>query len=314
MKFLTSDYFNFRAHFATLNQLFLNTHWGFGPSKFGPDDDISFFVGIVQIFALIISPFVIFKTWHRPKIFLPIVFFTSIALFAIFMTHGKSDPVWTIITKLAYVQFPWRFLGLAILGLSFVLGAFANLFSPRLQLPVLFIGIVLLSIFNFRYYHFEKWFYWINDEQKLSGELYNLQVRAAVLDYLPNSAKQIPEAKAPAEPQILSGDLSINYFDHRSAYFATEVDVQTDSATLQFPVMYFPNWQVYHNREVNPYPFSYDNDYGLITIKLSHGHHLIQAFFDNTPLRSLSNGLTMISAVIIIFLSALAYAHKKKLR
>lgn len=312
MKFLTSDYFSFRAHFATLRQLFLKTFWTYGPSEFGPNDKISFFVGVVQIFGLVVSPFVLIKNFKNKKLFFITLFFTATALASVFMTHGKSDPIWTLMPVMAFVQFPWRFLGLTILGTAIIIGSFVNIFKTKLQLPIMAIGIVLLIAFNYRYYHFEKWFYWINDEQKLSGELYNLQIRAAVLDYLPNSAVKIPETKAKSQPQVLDGNLSLNYFDNRSAYFASEVDVMSDSATLQFPVIYFPNWQVYQDRAKEPYPFTYDNDFGLITVKLSKGHHLIQAFFNNTPIRTLSNSITIVSAITLICLLTIAYARPKK--
>ncbi|EKD79717.1 MAG: hypothetical protein ACD_40C00332G0005 [uncultured bacterium] len=309
-KYLTADYFNFRAHFTTLRQLLLNTSWAYGPSKFGPDDDISFFVGFIQLFGLLASPFVLFRTFFKNKnVFTITLFFVGLTFLALFMTHGKSDPIWTIIPKLAFVQFPWRFLGLVIFGSAFLLGALLNQIKSSLQLPLLAIGIISLVVLNFRYFSFEKWFYWITDEQKLSGELYNLQVRAAVLDYLPNSAQKIPETKALPDPQIITGTAFINYFDRRTAYFATEIDVKEPSS-IAFPVTYFPNWTVYLNRATTPYPFSYDNDYGQITIDLPQGHHLVQAFFDNTPLRTLANTITLISAVTLLTWVGVEYAKK----
>ncbi|KPJ70121.1 hypothetical protein AMJ51_02540 [Microgenomates bacterium DG_75] len=41
----TTGYYNFRHHFVTVKQLFISRHWGYGPSKLGPDDDLSFQIG-----------------------------------------------------------------------------------------------------------------------------------------------------------------------------------------------------------------------------------------------------------------------------
>lgn len=312
-EFLTADYFNFRAHFATLRQLFLNTSWSYGPSKFGPDDDISFLIGFVQVFAFVVTPFVLFKTYLKDKrLFALVLFFFLLGGLAIFMTHGKSDPLWTVVPKLAYIQFPWRFLGLVIFSSALLLGAFVHQLPRRFQSVALLLGISALLFFNFRYYRFEKYFYWINDEQKLSGELYNLQARAAILDYLPQAAQVIPsEAQAPALPEIIEGDVEIDYFDKRSAYFAAEFDVK-DLGLVRFPVIYFPNWTIYLDRAVTPHPFTYDNGYGLITVELPAGHHLVQGFFLDTPIRTLANSLTFASAFFALLLVLFAYAKTKK--
>lgn len=41
-------YFDFRAHFVTLYQIFISRFWGYGASLFGPIDDISLSIGQIQ--------------------------------------------------------------------------------------------------------------------------------------------------------------------------------------------------------------------------------------------------------------------------
>src|SRR3989338_10690592 len=56
-KFLTSDYFDFRAHFTTIGQLFTKLSWGYGPSRFESyqyKETPSFFVGLIPALSLVV--------------------------------------------------------------------------------------------------------------------------------------------------------------------------------------------------------------------------------------------------------------------
>lgn len=303
-QFFTADYFDFHAHFASVKQLFVNQNWGYGPSKFGVDDDLSFYFGLVQTIVLFVSPILYFLKHKNPhaKLFLA---FSFLSLFFLFLTHNKSVYLWERLPLISIAQFPWRFLGPAGLFSSLMLGtAFEIFFAGNFLKIRTMIGIILLLvILNFRFFAFEKYFYWIDDSQKLSGELLALQARAAILDYLPVSSSKIPIDPAPTSPIVTSGRVSTNYFDKRSNYFSSEFDVYTDTATVQFPVMHFPGWKYYINRQPTPVTPTYSTDFGLPSFSLTRGHHLIQAFFEDTPVRRFGNYLTLFSLGIIIYLS-----------
>lgn len=44
----TFGYFDFRAHFITIKQIFLDTSWGYGGSTWGPVDNMNLSVGLLQ--------------------------------------------------------------------------------------------------------------------------------------------------------------------------------------------------------------------------------------------------------------------------
>lgn len=309
-KFLTTDYFDFRAHFATINQLFAKLSWGYGPSRFNSyqyPETLSFFVGIVPILAIILAPIALYLK-RKDRVTLSLITTTfSLGLLYLFMTHSRSVMIWEFFPTLKFVQFPWRFLGPVSLLTSLLIGFCLESITikPESKIKIFSFVAALLIAADFNYFRFEKYFPNITDAKKLSGAEYDNQIRGALLDYLPQTVQVIPEAKAPAAPVILNGDVSINYFDKRSNYFSSEFDSYTDSATIQFPVMDFPGWTLYQNRLPTPIKFDIDNDFGLITLNLAKGHHLIQGFFENTPLRLASNlitfgsGLTLASWLIL---------------
>src|SRR3989338_7815023 len=63
---LTRFDLNFRVHFTTFPQLFLNPTWGYGASTYGPDDTTSFQVGWPHWWLVVVSILtVIYGVWRR---------------------------------------------------------------------------------------------------------------------------------------------------------------------------------------------------------------------------------------------------------
>jgi len=308
-EYLISDYYNFQNHFISLKQIFADLHWGFGSENIGPGGAISFFVGFLPAIALIIFPLFIF-TVKNTKEKIDYLFIWLLSLFVLWMTHSKSFFVWQSLPLLSYVQFPWRFLGLFALFSSWLIALIADRFGKLRWVSLAL--IILLITLNFGYFRFGRLQPDMTDSVKLSGTEFANQQKAALLDYLPKSSTAIPLEIAPAMPEIVSGTAGINYFDKRSGYFSTELDIYTDTAIVRFPVVYFPGWELHLNRSPQIMDFSYDNDLGLITVELKGGHRLVQGFFENTSVRAMGNIITFGSAVILIAWALLTREKNEK--
>lgn len=312
-KFLTKDYYDFRIHYVAFKQLFFSQHWGYGPSRPGSDDDISFAVGILQSLALVVSPFLLVRKLKEKKTIVITGFlFLFLALITIFLTHSKSVYIWDRISFLSFVQFPWRFLGLVAICTSVVAAITVELLPAKRKNILISILILFLIALNFNFFSFEKYFPGATDLQKLTGSEFLKQQKSALLDYLPVSSQVIPLDIAPALPQLSDDRVNINYFEKRSNYFSTELDIYVDNVTVTFPIVYFPGWQVFYNRSASGFAYTYDNDLGLITVKLNKGHHLIQGFFDNTPIRDVGNIVTFISFLTILVMVVISNEKNKQ--
>lgn len=297
-EFLTMDYLNYQAHFVALKQLFFDRSWGHGPSIFGPDDEISFQIGWPHwwlAFPLGILVLLWFKKKKLRKYAVLIGGLLGMFLFSAFLTHLKSQPIWLSIPMLKYVQFPWRFLGLVIFSISFAGGALVK--TKYFGKLIAIIVILLTIILNFSY--FKPWSrsYTVTDQEKLSGIAFELQQKSAILDYLPKTAPIAPKEKAFTAPRIISGEGNAYNFSKTSSSFFFDVEVY-DYAKIQIPVMYFPGWKVISGGNILKSEIT--GDYGLITISLPQGKHIVQGRFENTQVRSVGNTLTAISAVFIL--------------
>ena len=298
---LIQGYFNYLAHFVTVKQLFISTFWGYGSSEIGPTDDLSFFLGPVQLFLFMISMAIVFMNLVKRKINLPtliVIASTFFLLVSVFMTHEKSTFIWKTMPILTYLQFPWRFLVTANFYLCLTAGYFINYIKSgtrNILLVVLGLLIVFLNVTYFRpreWYHLTIW-------EKFSGISWDKQLTISIFDYLPIYAKFPPATPAPTYPYAKDTKVSIPDFRHRATSFDFGVKSQS-STTLTLPQFDFPGWEVRLDDKIIPH--GHDNDLGLISFYLPSGDHHIEATLKDTPVRLVGDLLTVIFLPLGIYI------------
>ena len=314
---LTSDYFNFRYHFANVNQLFFDRTFEYGGSVWGPDDEMSFQLGwphwILVVATGIFWLWITIKKRWRSSLILGIFLFIYGASVA--MTHSKTIFIWEAIPLLHYTQFPWRVLALSIFSGSLAVGLAVDQFSSRIQVFALTaISIVTIGL-NFNYFQPSGYLPNLTDNDKLSGESWDQQRRGAMLDFLPQTV-QTYDVTLPESPVIIDPELGrYENFIRRSDNFSVDVFLfSSEPTTVSFAVYDFPIWQLVDWLTNTELPVTHDNDFGLITIELQgEGKHIIQGWFRNTPIRKIGNTITLLSlASLVIWYYTPAYIYKKE--
>lgn len=319
---LTRMDLNYRAHFATVKQLLFTRFWGYGSSTPGPNDTISFQVGWPHwwlAIVAVITAFIVFlskkispsvaknlKVIPKKEIIL-IGFLFMIFSGSLFMMHNKSAFIWEKFSILSYAQFPWRFLSVTAFSIS-LLGAFlVSVFKNRGQLGVVIVVCGLTIGLNWSFFRPEKFDFSLTDQQKLSGVLWEEQSKAAVLDYLPVTAAE-PKEPAPEKPLVRSGQAVVSNLNNYSNSWQFKVQVLKPSV-IDVPVFDFPGWQV----KVNGIASSHlsENYMGRISFQLDPGNYEVVGNFTNTPIRSLSNIISLLSILIVLIL--LSYGKIKKI-
>lgn len=318
---LLGGYFDYRQHFIDLYQIFISNNWGYGSSYLGPGDDLSLTTGHIQwilaLFAIIIGVL----NFKKSKSLSILTFVLSATeLFVLFMMHQKSSFIWSPLTFLSYLQFPWRFMAVSIFLLS-ILGAISIYQISKLGIKkskelALGIGILSILVVFFMYSSFFQPQKWLNmsDREKFSGLLWEKQLTISIFDYLPIYAKLPPVQKAPALPEVLNGEVKFLKYDKKASSQKGEIEAK-GRTRLRLPLFDFPGMKVYLNgREIK----HIHNDcrgqefcLGLITFDVPTGHHIIEARLTNTIVRSIGDYLTLISLVFVIFLFYVYYSKKK---
>lgn len=299
-------YFDFHNHFTTLNQLLVSRYFDYGGSSWGNDDRISLSVGHVQwILPLIILIFLAFtkKLKKYSNFYVPLMIGWAMLL----LTHNKSTIIWEVLRPLSFIQFPWRFLGLAVFSFALSAGVLIGLLKGwRIKFLVSSAIIATLLALNIPFFFEDLWFH-IDDKEQFSGARYEQLISSSAYDYFPKYGSKRPVAKAPENPIFITGKGSGKLIEKRSNLSLYNLQVASPSSEISFPVVYFPGWRGYiDDAELSIYP---QGDFGLITAKLPMGESTVKLKFVDTQIRSLGNVITAISAII---LSLLLFFSMKK--
>lgn len=316
---IVMGYFNYLAHFVSLNQLFISNFWGYGPSILGTGDGMGFQIGYIHwiLAALSLLTAVLLRK-KNSRLSLMIVLIFSLTLFYTFMAHERSSFIWKFLPPLEYLQFPWRFLTLSVLGFSFLGGhiiwLLGQLRFSKLQ-AVVMVGLILGIIFLYKdYFKWEKHWDWVNDQNKLSGELWKLQITAGIFDYLPKSAPRPPGGPPNGDIEIIKGRGNTDKILKNSFNQRYKVGVE-EEAIVQINTYYFPGWTYFLNgQEIKA--DTLDKELGRPLFKLPKGEYTLEAIFRNTPIRTAGNIISLISWAILtyVFLRNFRPAIKKLIK
>lgn len=299
------NYYHFSVHFVSFYQLFISNYWGDGPSVWGTADGMSFSVGYLHWVIALITLFLVgikfIKSRHLT--WLPIILF-MLSLFSVFLAHERSTPIWNLIGIIQKVQFPWRFLNISAFLLSLLAGTAVSILPQKPHFRIISLFTIILLIFVFYQPLFTPVTSGpINDDQKFSGKAWVNQVTGGIYDYLPKTA--LTAAKAPAkdyvdEINLLPNEYTLSGQKKGTDWMFFNISLKKP-ATVTLPVLYFPNFVLLVDNastKIDPEP-----SLGRVTFELAPGDHQVYLKLHDTPIRTISNILSLFS--IFLFSSLL---------
>ena len=315
---LIIGYFNYLAHFANLEQLFISRFWGYEDSRYGPIDGMSFQIGHIHWILSALGLLVAFLFAKKKPHFSLMILLTVLAsLFYAFLAHERSSFIWSIFTPIQFLQFPWRTLSIVIFGTSFIGGSIVFL-APNLERKVKtvgFLAIVLLTLALYKdYFQWKSYWPWVTDQVKLSGELWKLQTTAGIFDYLPIWAPLPPANPPNGDAEIIEGEGEVKTLFKNSIKQGYDAKVSSE-AIFQINTYYFPGWKYFvNNKEVFINPED-DPELGRPQIKLSTGQNTVVAKFTRTTIRLLGDTISLFAWVIfLIWLARISFVNLAKLK
>ena len=308
----TVGYFSYTEHFKGFKRLFLERDWGYGPSvrevPGGEEDKLSYQIGWIHLLGLVLALYTSYKLWPKNRyLSITIIFSSAILVFSIFMVNPRSQFIWDGVEPLKYLQFPWRYLLLVIFFISFVSG---SLFVSGKRRKIWWVALVVLVLgFNFSYFRPEK-FLQITDKELLSGKNWERQIKRSIFDYLPIYAKEPPAELATVRYQILTGDSQVSDFKEGTNWISFKADTKAHTI-IRLSQYYFPDWKIFVDGKQIPVDYK-NNSLGLMTFILGKGNHTIEARLYDTPIRSLSNLMTVVGFGITAFLFLISFVRVRK--
>ena len=300
----TQGYFDFRGHFAGLNQMLFSRFWGYGASLFGPNDDLGLSAGQIQWILPTLASVCLLVL--RNKDAKTALIFLSLGWLSLFMAHNKSAPIWEALPPLSYLQFPWRWLAIGAFGFALAGGGSVLLFKHKAAVIVAGLLIAVTIATNMEFFREDIW-YNITDKEQFSGKRWEEQQASAINDYWPKHAKEVPTAPAP-KSVILSGMANGEELIKKTNKAVYKVNLQEQSE-IQFPIVFFPDWTAnIRDKSIETYP---SGDLGLVTTKLEAGEHEVNLRFKNTQIRTLGNILSLLSVLLLGLFIYIPKMHKR---
>lgn len=272
------------ANFINLKD-YLLSDWNYGLKP-------SFQLGWAHILAAILGliSIILTKDIYRKK-YVPLLFYILGSMFIlVFYAHPFSAEFWNV-APLSWFDFPWRLLT----PLAFFV-ALSSVFLPIHKVTkaiggVLAVITVVLSL-NFAqpqsYINKPDSYYATNDATTTSMD-----------ELMPVWVKSKPTNRYSQKVEVENGRTQLYNLVAESDAIKFKAVVSSPS-TIKINTIYYPGWKFYVNeKEIIP---NYQNPDGLIRLNLPNGDLNISGELTNTPLRLLSNIISLSSAVVIFAL------------
>lgn len=299
---------DFRNHFVCLNQLW-NSPWGFGGSNPGCVDGISFKLGKVQIFSVLLALALFVWTGIKNKkwnmSFLAILLGLIVS---IFLTNQVSLPLWNALKPMEFIQFPWRYLGLVSFFISLICGSIffylGKLTKNQIILWVLTAALLLVLVINSLKIFKPQAVLLYPNSYYISQDNLKWTTSKISDEYMPKDFSK-PKNQSEIEKHLIESDEAPTYIDRTKG--ALIVTYFTKSQALTVNRAYFPAWQA--RLDGKKLPIKDQN--GKIGVSIPSGRHILILNFVQTPTEKLSNLLTLIGFVGLIAVIILDIKDRK---
>lgn len=285
---------DFRNHFVFLDQ-FWNSPWGYGGSAGGRFDGVSYMLGKIHILLLsLVLVSALFRKTYKDEVHKKIIFLLLVTVVSLFMITDYSLPLWNLFSPLAFVQYPWRFLTFATFGIAAIgsmtyllLGTWKNIFVGFF--------ILLVILFNYKYFTPQK-YQEISPADATSQTELQWNISSVIDEYMPSDFVRPHSFSETRNNTYIQGE-NLVVFDQIAS--TRQIDLKVYSPKSQPAVLslaYFPGWKVFANGIDIPY----HTNNGKIVIPVSVGTTEIKAVFGDTPVRMLSNFISILSAIVAV--------------
>jgi hypothetical protein len=122
-------FFNFRDHFVFFRQV-ISPFWDYGGSEVGLTDGMSFQLGSLYLAVSVVGGVLAF--YLKDRLFrIHTIYFLSVLGVSIFMMNWWAKPLWEILPLISLIQFPWRFLTLAVFSSACLMGTLIHVIESR---------------------------------------------------------------------------------------------------------------------------------------------------------------------------------------
>jgi hypothetical protein len=283
-------------------------------------------LGLVQTIAAIAAIPGLRKKGESQR--LHILFFALVLVASVAMMLPQSVALWDRLPPLAYLQFPFRWLGPASFAVAVLAGASVSalsrsgsLTSPRFLASAALLTLLVLAALPMLYPGYQHSLpanpslTEMMDMERWMGAVGT----TATGEYLPIWVEWVPPESL-LEPMYRAGlplkRLDTSTWPEGSIVLEEEYTPTTGQLTVQltkmlkvfFDIHYFPGWRVYIDGE--EVPIEPTQGQGRISFIAPAGEHVIRLQFEELPLRMAADAISVISLLVLLVIAVYLANHE----
>lgn len=280
-------------HFPQLFQLLIPS-WGSGFSTPGASGtEMSQQIGIIPLLIFFITIITFIKINKHPLYINLVRFFLVVIIIVFFLLLEISIPLWTILKPLQLVQYPWRLLSLIVISIPF-LAVYSFEYMRKWMILVIVLASIVLT-----FAYSQPVLYEPRSDEYYTSEKNYTDGTSSMGNSFSTKWTTWKKERPTSRISILSGDGVVTSLSSTTTTDRFTIQGEKESTVL-INRLYYPGWYVYSDNKSIPI----NNNDGIIEVTIPPGAHTITAVFKDTPLRMISNIISII-AMSFLLLSVL---------
>ena len=257
--------------------------------------------GLIELSIFIIGAIMLYirkKNEHRSLL----VFGLILGSIPLFLTLRNTEFIYEKISSLGSIQFPYRFLNVWLLIPPLFVGLLLDSIKKYQKFAVILVILIVTLIRLPQIYTKNEYNPPLSSFYYTIDNIHSIMMNTIWMD----ESKNYPVKKNKIE--ILQGKgwiehVSINPVKHSATINASEALLLANYS------FFFPGWHAYIDGVEVPIQFQDPAYRGFMTIQIPEGNHRVLFTFEDTAIRFISKGVSLISIALLIFV---IYVYKKQ--
>lgn len=268
----------------------------YGPWSYGGTGKFTLQLGIIQILIVIAALLFLVKFYKSKSEQKYLLAGSLLFLFvSIFLMLEPANFIWTKLSILQKLQFPWRFLTMATFCISIIGAILVNNIEIKQKklISILIIFFAIIPTFS----------YWQAKEYKTFGDTVFEKPYASTTDTgesAPIWSVRFMENFPKENIEVIDGDAEIKNYARTSTYHEYLI-VAHEKTRFRENTLYFPGWKIYDNSKLlENIEFQDPTNRGLMTFYLDQGLHNVIIKFEDTKIRKVAELISLTSIIIVL--------------
>lgn len=270
--------------------------WGYGtptdPNPFG------YQIGISQLIIFVLALIFVLRNLKKNKDAKIALFLIVVTFLISLLLFSESAYIWKITPLLSEINYPWTLLAVIMFLISLLAGYLTSL-GKIFTLTALALGVIAMFLFI----PHAKPQYQVN-----KGDSYYVTNQATTTssnELMPLWVKKLPGIAPQDKVETTMGKAENISYNSKRISFSVNLP---KPETIRINTIYYPGWTF--TVDGIKAAINYNNQFGVIDVNVLAGKHVIKGEFKETPLRLLSDAISLFSILGLVIYLIYSLVHK----